>query len=153
MPPSSPRPGYWLDKHQSMQRSGVAVAGTWGRGTGRVDAIALATPDGAGAFIDPTTLTPDDDRALGDWLASDQHPKALHDAKGPMHALAAHGYVLNDLTSDTALAAYLALPGQRTFDLAGSSSPATSARSCATAPRCGDVQLTLDAVGGELRWR
>ena len=35
-----------------------------------------------------------------------------------MHALASHGFVLDGLTSDTALAAYLALPGQRTFDLA-----------------------------------
>ena len=141
-----PRSGRrWLDKHQSAERSGVAVSGTWGRGTGRVAAIALATPDGAGAFIDPITLTPDDDRALGEWLASDHHPKALHDAKGPIHALAAHGYVLNDLTSDTALAAYLALPGQRTFDLAD-----LALRYLGKELRdgaAGDVQLTLDGSG------
>ena len=35
-----------------------------------------------------------------------------------MHALAARGFELAGLTSDTALAAYLALPGQRSFDLA-----------------------------------
>ena len=35
-----------------------------------------------------------------------------------MHALAARGWQLHGLTSDTALAAYLALPGQRSFDLA-----------------------------------
>jgi len=146
----------WLDQHQSSERSGVAVSGTWGRGTGRVAAIALATPDGAGAFIDPTMLTPDDDRALGEWLASEQHPKALHDAKGPMHALAAHGYVLNDLTSDTALAAYLALPGQRTFDLAD-----LALRYLGKELRdgaAGDVQLTLDGSGEQesalaLIWR
>jgi DNA polymerase-1 len=135
----------WLDKHQSAERSGVAVSGTWGRGTGRVAAVALATPDGAGAFIDPATLTPDDDRALGEWLASGHHPKALHDAKGPMHALAAHGYVLNDLTSDTALAAYLALPGQRTFDLAD-----LALRYLGKELRdgaVGDTQLTLDGSG------
>jgi DNA polymerase-1 len=34
-----------------------------------------------------------------------------------MHAFAAHGFELDGLTSDTALAAYLALPGQRSFDL------------------------------------
>ena len=135
----------WLAKHQSEERSGVAVSGTWGRGTGRVAAIALATPDGAGAFIDPAALTPDDDRALGEWLASGQHPKALHDAKGPLHALAAHGYVLNDLTSDTALAAYLALPGQRTFDLAD-----LALRYLGKELRdgaVGDTQLTLDGSG------
>jgi DNA polymerase I len=132
----------WLEKHQSDERTGVALSGSWGRGTGTVAAIALATPDGAGAFIDPTTLTPDDDRALGDWLASQEHPKALHDAKGPMHALAAHGFVLNDLTSDTALAAYLALPGQRTFDLADLCLRylGKELRDAAV----GDVQLTLD---------
>ena len=108
----------WLEEHQSSERTGLAVAGSWARGTGNVTGVALATPDGAGAYLDPEALTPDDDRALSEWLASAEHPKALHDAKGPIHALAAHGYVLNDLTSDTALAAYLALPGQRTFDLA-----------------------------------
>ena len=66
-------------------------------------AIALATPDGAGAFIDPTQLTPDDDRALAEWLADERHPKALHDAKGPIHALAQHGWTLKGLTSDTPL--------------------------------------------------
>ena len=108
----------WLAAHQSGERAGLAVAGSWGRGTGNLTGIALATPDGAGAYLDPAALTPGDDRALADWLASAAHPKALHDAKGPMHALAAHGYVLENLSSDTALAAYLALPGQRTFDLA-----------------------------------
>ena len=108
----------WLEQHQSPERTGVALTGTWGRGTGNVTGIALATPDGAGAYLDPEALTPDDDRALADWLAAAEHPKALHDAKGPIHALEARGYVLDGLTSDTALAAYLALPGQRTFDLA-----------------------------------
>jgi DNA polymerase-1 len=108
----------WLEDHGSEERAGLAVTGSWGRGTGNLTGIALATPDGAGAYLDPAALTPDDDHALARWLASEEHPKALHDAKGPMHALAAHGYVLNNLSSDTALAAYLALPGQRTFDLA-----------------------------------
>ena len=43
--------------------------------------------------------------------------KVVHDAKGPMLALAARGWQLRGLAVDTALAAYLALPGQRTFDL------------------------------------
>ncbi len=63
-------------------------------------------------------LTEADDKALGAWLADPSRPKALHDAKGPMHALAARGFEFAGLTSDTALAAYLALPGQRSFDLA-----------------------------------
>ena len=99
-------------------RAGLAASGAWGRGTGNLTGLAIAAPGGAAAFIDPTALTQADDKALGAWLADPDRPKALHDAKGPMHALAARGFELAGLTSDTALAAYLALPGQRSFDLA-----------------------------------
>ncbi|HYK27090.1 MAG TPA: DNA polymerase I [Streptosporangiaceae bacterium] len=99
-------------------RSGLAASGTWGRGTGSLTGLAIAAPEGGAAYIDPTALTEADDKALGAWLADPDRPKALHDAKGPMHALAARGLALAGLTSDTALAAYLALPGQRSFDLA-----------------------------------
>ena len=99
-------------------RAGLAASGTWGRGTGNLTGLAIAAPGGAAAYLDPTALTEADDKALGAWLADESRPKALHDAKGPMHALAARGFELAGLTSDTALAAYLALPGQRSFDLA-----------------------------------
>ncbi len=98
-------------------RTGLAVSGTWGRGTGTLSGIAIAAPDGHGAYLDPTALTESDSDALAGWLATADLPKALHDAKGPIHAFAAHGFELAGLTSDTALAAYLALPGQRSFDL------------------------------------
>jgi DNA polymerase-1 len=108
----------WLGVHSSAERSGVSVTGTWGRGTGNLTALAIAAPDGHGAHIDPVTLTEDDERALAAWLADPKYPKVMHDAKGPMHAFAARGLPLAGLACDTALAAYLALPGQRTFDLA-----------------------------------
>jgi DNA polymerase I len=132
----------WLTAHARSGRTGLAVSGAWGRGTGDVDGLALAPAaataaaagisaeqDGAGqgddaraespaAYIDPVALSQDDEQALAEWLADESAPKALHDAKGPMHALAARGMTLRGLTSDTALAAYLALPGQRSFDLA-----------------------------------
>ena len=108
----------WLAAHESTERSGLTLAGTWGRGTGNVTAMAIAAPDGHGAHLDPAQLTEADERALAAWLADPEHPKVLHDAKGPMHALAARGLPLAGLDFDTALAAYLALPGQRTFDLA-----------------------------------
>src|SRR5215475_12752908 len=109
----------WLAEHAAGEgRTGVAVSGTWGRGTGNLTGLALATPDGAGAYLDPDTLTEDDEQALAGWLADPGRPKAMHDAKGPIHALAARGLELAGLTTDTALAAYLALPGQRSFDLA-----------------------------------
>jgi DNA polymerase-1 len=70
-----------------------------------------------GAYLDPTQLTEADEQALASWLTDPDQPKAVHDAKGPILALAAHGWELAGLSSDTALAAYLALPGQRSFDL------------------------------------
>jgi len=109
----------WLDEHGTgTERAGLAVRGNWGRGTGTLTGLAIATADGAGAYLEPVALTEQDEAALAAWLADPQRPKALHDAKGPMHALAARGLELAGVTSDTALAAYLALPGQRTFDLA-----------------------------------
>ncbi len=109
----------WLEEHAAGSgRTGLAAAGSWGRGTGRLTALALATDDGAGAYLDPVALTEQDEVALAGWLADPERPKAMHDAKGPMHALAARGLELAGLTTDTALAAYLALPGQRSFDLA-----------------------------------
>jgi DNA polymerase-1 len=109
----------WLAEHaQAPGRSGLAASGVWGGGTGHLTGLAIAAPGGACAFIDPTMLTQDDDQALAAWLADPGRPKALHDAKGPIHALAARGMTLAGLTSDTALAAYLARPGQRTFNLA-----------------------------------
>ena len=137
----------WLEEHQSSERMGLALDGTWLGGTGRVTGIAIAAPDGTGAYLDPAALTPDDERALGEWLASAEHPKALHDAKGPMHALAAHGFVLDGLTSDTALAAYLALPGQRTFDLADLALRYLGKE--LSDPSGDNVQLTLDGSGEE----
>jgi DNA polymerase I len=137
----------WLEEHKSSERMGLALEGQWLGGKGRVTGIAIAAPDGTGAYLDPVALTPDDERALGEWLASEGHPKAMHDAKGPMHALASHGFVLHGLTSDTALAAYLALPGQRTFDLADLSLRYLGKE---LGESSGDnVQLTLDGSGEE----
>jgi len=108
----------WLAAHSSAERTGLSLSGTWGRGTGNVTGLAIAAPDGHGAYLDPVQLTDADERALAAWLGDAGHPKVLHDAKGPMHALAARGLPLAGLACDTAIAAYLALPGQRTFDLA-----------------------------------
>jgi DNA polymerase-1 len=108
----------WLEEHaRGGQRIGLSFAGSWGRGTGAVSGIALAASDAAAAYLDPEQLTGDDELALRDWLADASVPKATHDVKGPLLAIAQHGWTLAGVTSDTALAAYIALPGQRTFDL------------------------------------
>ncbi|GAA3083154.1 DNA polymerase I [Streptosporangium carneum] len=114
--------GPWL-RRLPEGRAGLAFKGAYGSGTGRIDSIAIAAPDGGAdggpgaAFIDPTTLTEADEAALRDWLCDASRAKAVHDAKGPMLALWAQGMDLRGLTCDTALAAYLAMPGQRAFPL------------------------------------
>ncbi|MBW0118981.1 DNA polymerase I, partial [Pseudonocardia sp. KRD-169] len=124
----------WLDAHaRDGRRVGLAFHGiTGGATSGDLAGIALAAGEpsvearaaGAdagvpqGGYLDVTTLTPDDEAALGGWLADPAVPKAAHDAKSALHALRGRGWTLAGLTSDTALAAYLTRPGQRSFDLA-----------------------------------
>ena len=109
----------WLDTHAGPQtRTGVTVQGSWGAGTGEVRGVALAAADGQAAWVDATEITPEDDAALMTWLGDPRRAKVLHDAKGPMLALAARDWPLHGLVSDTALAAYLVRPDQRSYDLA-----------------------------------
>jgi DNA polymerase-1 len=109
----------WLDEHaRAGQRVGLAFRGQWGRGTGSLTGVALASADGAAAYVDPAALSPDDDKALGDWLADEGAPKAVHDVKGPLLAVRQHGWTLAGVTSDTQLAGYLLRPDQRSYDLA-----------------------------------
>jgi len=109
----------WLDEHaRDGRRVGVAFRGSWGRGTGALTGVALAAANGAAAYVQPDQLTDSDEKALAGWLADESMPKAVHDLKGPLLALRQHGWTLAGVSSDTQLAAYLALPGQRSFDLA-----------------------------------
>ncbi|WP_030450237.1 DNA polymerase I [Herbidospora cretacea] len=98
-------------------RTGLAFAGAWGSGTGRIDAMAFAAAGGSAAYLDLTRLTADDEADLAAWLADETIEKAVHDSKGPLLGLWAQGLDLRGLTCDTALAAYLAMPGQRSFPL------------------------------------
>ncbi len=110
--------GQWLAEHiADGGRSGLAVVGTHQPYDGDATALAIAAADGDGSYIDTTTLTPDDDAALAAWLADPDKPKALHEAKLASHDLAGRGWTLNGVSSDTALAAYLVRPGQRSFTL------------------------------------
>jgi DNA polymerase-1 len=110
--------GQWLAEHVADgRRSGLAVVGTHLPYDGDATALAIAAADGDGGYIDTTTLTPDDDSALAAWLADPEKPKALHEAKLAIHDLAGRGWTLDGVSSDTALAAYLVRPGQRSFTL------------------------------------
>ena len=84
---------------------------------GDAGAVALAGADGATGYLDLTTLTPEQEALLESWLADADAPKVLHDAKEQIQALSTRGLDLHGVTSDTALAAYLVRPDQRSFDL------------------------------------
>jgi DNA polymerase-1 len=110
--------GAWLAAHAGDgRRAGLAVVGTHAVYDADATALAVAAADGEGAYIDTTTMTAEDETALGAWLADPATPKALHEAKSAMHDLAGRGWTLSGVTSDTALAAYLVRPGQRSFAL------------------------------------
>jgi DNA polymerase I len=97
---------------------GLHLRAGWGSGTGRIDGLAFAEADGSAAYVDASTLTPDDDTALAGWLADPERPKIVHDANGPLLAMRAHGWQLAGLATDTAMMAYLVAPDQRSYALA-----------------------------------
>ena len=140
--------GSWLAEHASGDvATGVAVQGAWRAGTGEVWSLALAAADGTAAWFDAAEVTPADDAAVAAWLADAARPKMLHDAKGPMLALAARGWPLAGLQSDTAIAAYLVRPDQRSYDLAD-----LTLRYLKRELKQGeadDGQLSLDTLGDE----
>jgi DNA polymerase I len=110
--------GAWLAEHAADgRRSGLAVVGTHLAFDADASALAIAAADGDGAYIDTSTMTAEDESALGEWLADPNRPKALHEAKLAIHDLAGRRWSLSGVTSDTALAAYLVRPGQRSFTL------------------------------------
>jgi DNA polymerase I len=109
----------WLDAHaRDGSRVGVSVTGIGTPAGGDTVGVALAGDDGEGAYIPAVTLDEDDEAALAQWLADPTVPKAAHELKRALHALRGRGWILTGTTSDTALAAYLVRPGQRSFDLA-----------------------------------
>ncbi len=108
----------WLAEHgPEGARVGMHVHGSWNRGRGDAHHLGLAGPDGHAAYVDLEQLDEADDAALGQWLADPARPKAIHDLKGPWHALTSRGWEIAGVTSDTALAAYLVKPDQRDYDL------------------------------------
>jgi DNA polymerase-1 len=107
----------WLETHAGTAPVGVAAAGQFGRGTGSPSGVAVATAAGPAAWFDPTALDEADDAAVAAWLADPDRPKVLHDVKPALLAFAARGWRLAGVAADTALAAYLARPDQRSYDL------------------------------------
>jgi DNA polymerase-1 len=138
--------GDWLAANARTGHTGMVFRGTWGRGTGELTGIALAAANDHATFVDlGPGLDVTDEQALAAWLADPATAKVVHDVKGPLLAVAARGWELAGVVSDTALAAYLAMPGQRSFDL-GDLAVRYLKRELKddAAP---EAQLTLDGLG------
>ncbi|WP_240677796.1 DNA polymerase I [Actinacidiphila soli] len=106
----------WLAEHAEGPL-GVATVDAWALGSGSVSEIALAAAGGPAAWIDPTELTEADDQAFAAWIADPARPKVLHNAKNVTRVFAEHGWSVDGVSMDTALAAYLIKPGRRSFAL------------------------------------
>ncbi len=83
------------------------------------DAVGLAfSTNSSSAYVQLADLDAAADAALGDWLGSQDAPKAVHDFKSAYKALYARGLELAGIVDDTALSAYLIQPDRRSYDLA-----------------------------------
>ncbi|WP_250323947.1 DNA polymerase I [Williamsia sp. CHRR-6] len=107
----------WLDEHARTGRTALSVVGPQQVFGSDTEGIAFAADDGRAAWLDTAVMTPEDEAALGEWLADPAIAKAVHEAKWAIHALRGRGWRIDGITSDTSLAAYLVRPGQRSFKL------------------------------------
>jgi DNA polymerase I len=137
----------WLARHATEAPIGVAVTGTFGRGTGTLTGVAVATGDGPAAWFDPAVLDEADEQAVAAWLADPGRPKVVHDAKPAALAMRAHGWALAGVRVDTALAAYLAKPDQRAYDLTDLALRYLKRELRVDVPD--DGQLTIDGLGDD----
>ena len=94
----------------------VFVQGDGTPGAGDASALALVDTSFEGLQVELADLSAEDDAALAAWLSSDA-PKYFHEAKAAFHMLAGRGVELAGISHDTAIAAYLLRPGQRTYEL------------------------------------
>ncbi|WKU49219.1 DNA polymerase I [Streptomyces sp. VNUA116] len=132
----------WLAEHGTSPL-GVAIVDAWKLGSGRVAEIALATGEGPAVWFDPAELDEADEKAFAGWSADAGAPKVMHDAKSAMRVFAEHGWTVEGVSMDTALAAYLVKPGRRSFAL-DALSVEYLGRELATAA-AGDGQLAFGA--------
>jgi DNA polymerase-1 len=110
--------GAWLASHAGPgKRTGMSFRHTGLPGAVDLLSITVAGVDGDGTFIDVTSLSEEDERALTAWLADPDVPKVGHAVKLALHGIAQRGWALGGLAMDTELAAYLVRPGQRSFAL------------------------------------
>ena len=92
----------------------IYFVGDWAKGQGDLTAIAIEGAQGVGYFDLSSKKAK---AAVSEWLADAKVFKCAHDVKGPLLATLTLGWPVAGLRMDTALAAYLIAPGQRSYDL------------------------------------
>ncbi|MGK5498921.1 DNA polymerase I [Streptomyces sp. URMC 125] len=136
---------------------GLATVDNWRLGAGGVTEIALATAAGPAVWFDPAQLDEADEKAFAGWAADAGRPKVMHDAKAVMRVFAEHGWRVDGVVMDTALAAYLVQPGRRSFALDALSveflgrEPARTAEASGQLTLGGDEEAEADALMGRAR--
>ncbi len=93
----------------------IAFAGDWGSGAGTLERLAVAGTSGAPGVFDLRDKATR--AAVLPWLANPLVAKIGHNLKGPYLALLDLDASITGIEMDTALAAYLASPGQRSYAL------------------------------------
>lgn len=106
----------WLEAHADDSGVAVYVQGNAQPARGDAYVIALVDAAGAGRQVELGELSAEDEKALVSWLESDA-AKYFHDFKQAFHMLKGRGITVRGLAHDTAIAAYLLRPGQRTYAL------------------------------------
>lgn len=93
---------------------GVHISREGGPLAGAAYSIAISNGESV-VTRDLTMITPADEKALRQWLADETKLKILHEFKDAWHGLDKAGFELNGVEFDTAIAAYLCHPDQRSY--------------------------------------
>ncbi|GEL44950.1 DNA polymerase I [Cellulomonas hominis] len=137
----------WLERHAGA-RTALDVQGSASPAGGDAWGVALVVGDEAVAY-DLAQISPEDETALGAWLADPAQPKVLHAAKEAWHALAGRGFALAGVEFDTELGAYLLQPDRRGYDLSDLAIGYLRRELGAVADESGQGALDLDLEGSQ----
>ena len=105
----------WL-KDRADAGLALHVVGTGTPAGGDAQAVGIVDKHRHAISRELADLSAEEEAALQEWIESDS-PKYLHSAKAVWHMLRGRGMTLRGIAHDTAIAAYLLRPGQRTYDL------------------------------------
>ncbi len=141
----------WLERTDAAAAVAVLPALTGKLPELRVTTVALAAAGATPVIARLDVATLEDTDALAALLADPKRPLFVHDLKALLHGARNHGWSVAGVAMDTELAAYLAAPAQRGYELEELALRYLNKHLHAV-ERAGDGQLALD-VEDDLRQR